>query len=314
MPCAPPAGCALRLGRHAQHHRFALYRRSGFLVSGKGGVPPLPSSTRLSREQCKQRGHAAPPVAALGGNAASPLSVMGWSVLSASGHGGVPPWPSIQSAGQRRRRAASHGSALPLRPHATLLHKAAFPKVWAVAALKLRLVPTPLRALRVSETGLMQSGLRLAAGASAVGAPRSWVHALRAAAWSPWCCATYGFAVRRFARCFSQWPAASMECCSPPPTRRGLAAARHWPPAPAARPPPRGLPHPALGEGAGQGFALPLAAANLHPHWDTRDSDSGQSALFQWDTFGTVAQKKVQQLPTNHNQELRFSLWWDVVL
>jgi hypothetical protein len=30
--------------------------------------------------------------------------------------------------------------------------------------------------------------------------------------------------------------------CVPPPTRRGLAAAQHWPHAPAARPPPKGAP------------------------------------------------------------------------
>jgi len=44
-------------------------------------------------------------------------------------------------------------------------------------------------------------------------------------------------------RVFGQWPAASHRGCSPPPTRRGLAAAQHWPPLPAASPPPpRGLP------------------------------------------------------------------------
>ena len=37
--------------------------------------------------------------------------------------------PCNRSIRQRRRRAANHGAALPLRPHASLLHKAPFPKV-----------------------------------------------------------------------------------------------------------------------------------------------------------------------------------------
>jgi hypothetical protein len=46
-----------------------------------------------------------------------------------SGQGGVPPCPGLQNIGQRRCSAANHGSALPLQPHASLLHKAPFPKV-----------------------------------------------------------------------------------------------------------------------------------------------------------------------------------------
>jgi hypothetical protein len=51
---------------------------------------------------------------------------VGCSRFSVSSQGGVPPCPSTQSISQRRRRAASHGAALPLRPHAALLHKAVF--------------------------------------------------------------------------------------------------------------------------------------------------------------------------------------------
>ena len=46
-----------------------------------------------------------------------------------SGQGGKPPCPCTRSVDKRRRRAASHGVASPLRPPAALLHKAPFHKV-----------------------------------------------------------------------------------------------------------------------------------------------------------------------------------------
>ena len=114
---------------HSRHHRYALVRRSGLSSSANGGKPPLPFCTKLSRHHARQRGHACPPVASLGGKHASPL----WHVRRAgflvSGHGGRPPWPSNRSVIQRRRRAASHGVAPPLRPHASLLHNAALPSM-----------------------------------------------------------------------------------------------------------------------------------------------------------------------------------------
>jgi hypothetical protein len=80
-------------GLPTQHHHLA---RSCFCssVSGKGGVPPLPSSTKLSHGVGLQRGHVSPPVAALGGHGTSPLYPVRGSVGSVSWHGGVPPCPS----------------------------------------------------------------------------------------------------------------------------------------------------------------------------------------------------------------------------
>ena len=73
-----------------------------------------------------------------------------------SGQGGQPPCPCARRVDQRRRRAAMHGAAPPLRPPAALLHKAPFHKVpvsrYAKAPLGARHRFAPLR---VSETGLM---------------------------------------------------------------------------------------------------------------------------------------------------------------
>ena len=71
---------------------------------------------------------------------------------------------------------------------------------------------------RVSKTGLMQNGLRSAAGASAVGAPRSLARPTRRRLVALVLVLRPGCLVRRFALCSGQWPAASL-CCQPPLTR-----------------------------------------------------------------------------------------------
>lgn len=96
------AGCAAQRaalraeGLRTRHHRLRPIRPAGFPSSSKGGTPPLPGHTRLSRQHAEQRGHARPPVAALGGRQASPLV------------------PSAQAGGssQRPRRQA----AMPVHP------------------------------------------------------------------------------------------------------------------------------------------------------------------------------------------------------
>lgn len=161
------AGCAAQRaalraeGLRTRHHRLRPIRPAGFPSSGKGGTPPLPSHTRLSRHHTEQRGHARPPVASLGGRQASPLVPSAQAGVPVSGQGGKPPCPCTRSVDQRRRRAAIHGAAPPLRPPAALLHKAPFHKVPGSRCAKAplgarhRFAPS-----RVYETGLMQSGLR----------------------------------------------------------------------------------------------------------------------------------------------------------
>ena len=51
-----------------------------------------------------------------------------------SGQGGAPPWPGTRNCVQRRCSAASHVSARPLWPPASLLHNACFAKCAPVAA------------------------------------------------------------------------------------------------------------------------------------------------------------------------------------
>ena len=99
-----------------------------------------------------------PPVAALGGNGTSPLDPVRCSVVSASGHGGIPPCPRSTKLSRGVRGSCG---ARPLRPPASLLHNAAFCEVCASRCAK-----APLGAAhrfapsRVHKTGVMQSGLR----------------------------------------------------------------------------------------------------------------------------------------------------------
>ena len=109
------------------------------MVSGQCGVPQWPGTTKLSRGILQQRGHVSPPVAALGGNVTSPLDPVRCSVVSASGQGGVPPYPRTTrlSRGVRgscgTRALYGHPLRFYITPHC--------PQYPAVAALKLRLVP-----------------------------------------------------------------------------------------------------------------------------------------------------------------------------
>ena len=113
-------------------------------------------------------------------HAASPLSCNQPAGLSFSARGSASPRAGSRNVGQRRRRAATHGAALPLRPHAALLHKAAFWKVAGSLCAKAALGASHRCApSRVSKIGLMQSGLRSAAGASVVSASRSLARPMR---------------------------------------------------------------------------------------------------------------------------------------
>ena len=127
----------------------------------------------------------------------------------------------------------------PLRPHAALLHKAAFCKVLASRCAKAPLgVAHRCAPSRVSKTGLMQSGLRWRAGASAVGAPRSHSRPTprRLCALGVVVAPGHWSGAARFVLVSGLRP---VMWCVPPPTHRGLAAARHWP-ARAGCPPPPG--------------------------------------------------------------------------
>ena len=210
-----------------------------------------------------------PPVAALGGNGTSPLDPVRCSVVSASGHGGIPPCPISTKLSRGVRGSCG---ARPLRPPASLLHNAAFCEVCGSRCAK-----APLGAAhrfapsRVHKTGVMQSGLRWSRSHSrrrfpVVGTPyappsarpcgcRGTVALVRRCALCAWSGA---------ARCvLGQWPAASHvvyapahPCASP---LRGISPAR-W----CARPPPVGAPSaraPLL-----LGFATGLVAGHA---WNT---------------------------------------------
>ena len=152
---------ALRWWQRTQHHRFPFSRLCSF------GQWPMRStamarmhepSARHRKGKCQQRGHVSPPVAALGGNGTSPLYPVRCSVASVSGHGGVPPCP-----GSTRLSRGVRGfcSVRPLRPHASLLHNAAFCKVQGSRCAKAPLgAPHRFAPFRVYKTGVMQSGLR----------------------------------------------------------------------------------------------------------------------------------------------------------
>jgi|GEM_PF-3334928 len=119
-----------------------------------------------------------------------------------------------------------------IRPH--------FRKCRAVVALKLHLVP---RTAARPHVFLKQALCKVAftgGGRTAVVAPRSRVHALRAAVCTPLWCACSVALVRRCAQCVCS-VACGQSCCVCPRPPSGLAAARHWP-ARSARPPPKGAP------------------------------------------------------------------------
>ena len=134
-----------------------------------------------------------------------------------------------------------HGScgARPLRPPATLLHNAAFWKVLASRSAKAPLgVAHRFAPLRVSKTGVMQSGLRWSRSHSR----RRFPVATRPTRRQLYALVGMGIVayVRRFAHCFGQWPSASLWCL-PPPTHAACLLRKHRPRGLPVRP-PRGLP------------------------------------------------------------------------
>ena len=149
---------ALRAGGSAPNITAFHLRESVALVSGQCGVPQWPGSTKLSSGFGQQRGQVSPPVAALGGYGTSPLDHVRCSVVSVSGHGGIPPCPRTTRLSRGVRGSCG---ARPLRPPASLLHNAALPSVPASRCAKAplgaghRFAPS-----RVKATGVMQSGLR----------------------------------------------------------------------------------------------------------------------------------------------------------
>ena len=171
----------------------------------------------------------------LGGHPTSPLYQVRCSVVSVSGHGGLPPYPDTTKLSRGRR--GSFG-ARPLRQSYITPHCPQCPPV----SRKLLLWQLPLRALRVKATGRYAKLPSLGTVAQPSALPGRW-HALRAAVWLPCGCCGAVALVRRFAQCSGQWPAASYLVCAPPTLwpRRCAALALRW----SARPPPRGSLSPA---------------------------------------------------------------------
>ena len=131
--------------------------------------------------------------------------------------------------------------ARPLRPPASLLHNAAFWKVLASRSAKAPLgVAHRFAPLRVSKTGVMQSGLRWSRSHCrrrfpVVGTPYAPPPARPCGSRGTWAL------VRRCALCFGQWPTASHLVCAPAHPQ-GLARFAGIGPARSARPPPEGAP------------------------------------------------------------------------
>ncbi len=211
----PPCTSTTKLSRgvvhqrgHARHaaHGLALSRcgpayqappldfcwQAVVSVSGESGVPLSPGSTmprlagasppaaslRGMNAHKWQRGHLGPPVAALVGNPISPLYFVRCSVVSVSGHGGVPPCP-----GSTRLSRGARGScgSRPLRQYYITPH---CPQCPPVATLKLRLVP--VTASRPSGEGNRRYAKLPSLGTVAQpSALPGRVRALRAAVWLP---------------------------------------------------------------------------------------------------------------------------------
>ena len=156
------------------------------------------------------------------------------SVALVSGHGGY----TLASKHEAVAWYSVHCGTRPLRPPASLLHKAPFCKVLASRSAKAPLgVAHRCAPSRVYKTGLMQSGLRWGRSHSRQRSPVSSCPTRRRLT-RPFGCRGTLASVRRFAQCTGQWPAASLVVCAP--ARRGLAAAQHWPHAPACPSAPQG--------------------------------------------------------------------------
>ena len=136
--------------------------------------------------------------------------------------------PGNQSIVQRRRRAAGQGAALPLQPHAALLHKAAF---WQVPGSRCAKAPLGARH-RFAPFGLSKQALcKVAfAGYGCVSRPRFPVAGAPYARSPEHPCGVlgFGYSVWRFALGFGQWPAAMFHPTNPRPPQ-GPAASRQRP-------------------------------------------------------------------------------------
>ena len=183
-----------------------------------------------------QRGHVSPPVAALGGSGTSPLYVVRCSVVSASGHGGVPPCPRTTRLSRGVRGSCG---TRPLRPPASLLHNAALLSASAsqsqapfVAATASR--PSGESNRRYAKLPTLERSHSRRRFPVSSCPTRRRLRALVAVV-APW---HWSGA----ARCVvGQWPAASHLVCAPAhpcaSPLRGISPAR-W----SARPPPMGAP------------------------------------------------------------------------
>lgn len=203
MSAVPPFAQG-RFAPRAAHLTSPLCVACASVVQSVAPASPGPACTRLSRGFGLQRGHVGRAafclscaarfrVSAPNITAFRQLGVCGFLV---SGHGGVPPWPG--STGLSRSHSCFCG-ARPLRPHAALLHNAAFWKVLASRCAKAPLgVAHRCAPSRVSKTGVMQSGLRLGTVAQPSALPGRW-RALRTAARRPGGCRCSRALVRRFA-------------------------------------------------------------------------------------------------------------------
>ena len=225
---------ALRAGVCVPNTTADLNRCSVVLASGKGGVPPLPSTTKLSPGVLLQRGHARHAAHGLAlsrcGSAyqAPPLYPVRCSLASVSGQGGLPPCP-----GTTRLSRGVRGSC-GTRPLRQSYIKPHCPQCQPVSR-KLLWCPAPLRALRVKATGFMQNCLgwvrshsrRRFPAASAPYAPPAGSLVAVVALWH-WSGALRSVLVSGLR---------PVMLCVPPPTLgglplRGFGPARHCPSAP----------------------------------------------------------------------------------
>ena len=153
-----------------------------------------------------------PPVAALGGSGTSPLYHVRCSVVSVSGHGGVPPCPGTTRLSRGLRGSCG---ARPLRPHASLLHNAALP---SVPASRYAWCRSPLRALLGEGNRRYAKWPTLGSVAQSSTLPGR-IRALRTAVWLPCGCCGAVALVRRFA--LGVWSVACGQSCCVCPARPG---------------------------------------------------------------------------------------------
>ena len=212
------------MGQSTQHHRFR-FASVVVLVSARGSASPRAGAGELHR-QCFA-------------NVSQCAGAQIWYRLACASC-----WISRRlRLGLANRGVRGTCGALPLRPPASLLHKAAFWKVWCSRCAEAPLgAPHRCAPSRVSKTGLMQSGLRWVRSHSRRRFPVACAPYAPPSARPCGCRGTWAL-VRRCALRFGQWPAASHVVCAPAHPRasplRGIG--------PRGLPvrPPRGLPQPA---------------------------------------------------------------------